>query len=201
MECVMPISDLADICTPTMRPRENERSVRLNPRREHTGEDDAKGKWIWREKSASALTGSEIESQRQRDSNRMFVHVRTVSCALHVGGQRSWLRLRSVIEASERSAAELRPPPPHLMTNRGSAGGRAGERARSFRSFVRFLPAANQFHAELRSGGGGGDDDRIVFIAIATAERGRQRRERGLSRKRPAPPSLLASVTESDLNN
>ena len=52
----------------------------------------------------------------------------------------------------------------------------------------------------MRSGGGGedGDDDRIVFIAIATAERGR---ERGLSRKRPAPPSLLASVTESDLNN
>ena len=58
----------------------------------------------------------------------------------------------------------------------------------------------------MRSGGGGGgedgDDDRIVFIAIATAERGRERRERGwLSRKRPAPPSLLASVTESDLNN
>ena len=59
MECVMPISDLADICTSTKRPREDERSVRLNPRREHTGEE---GKWIWREKSASALTGSEIES-------------------------------------------------------------------------------------------------------------------------------------------
>ena len=61
----MPISDLADICTPTKRPRVDERSVRLNPRREHTEEDDAKGKWIWREKSASALTGSEIESKRQ----------------------------------------------------------------------------------------------------------------------------------------
>ena len=143
MECVMPISDLADICTPTMRPRENERSVRLNPRREHTGEDDAKGKWIWREKSASALTGSEIESKRQRDSNRMFVHVRTVSCALHVGGQRSWLRLQSVIEASERSTAELRPPPPHLMTNRGSAGGRASGRVHFVPSFAFYLRPIN----------------------------------------------------------
>lgn len=70
----------------------------------------------------------------------------------------------------------MRPPPPHLMTNRGSAGGRAGERTRSFRSSVRFLPAANQFHAELRSGGGGGgedgDDDRIVFLSQSPPQKG-----------------------------
>ena len=47
----------------------------------------------------------------------------------------------------------------------------------------------------MRSGGGGGgedgDDDRIVFIAIATAERGR---ERGLSRKWPAGAALALGI-------
>ena len=74
--------------------------------------------------------------------------------------------------------------------------GRASERARSFRSFVRFLPAANQFHAELRSGGGGedGDDDRIVFIAIATAERGEGEEGEGLAVPQAAGAALALGI-------
>ena len=88
------------------------------------------------------------------------------------------------------------------MTNRRTNG---RTRTGAF-AFVRFLPAANQFHAELRSGDGEGgvdddDDDRIVFIAIDTAERRKRGRGREKGIPQPAPPSLLASVTESDLNN
>ena len=64
MECVMPISDLADICTPTNQPQEeDERTVRLNPRRERKDDAKAQGEMDLEEKSL--LPHSEIESKRQ----------------------------------------------------------------------------------------------------------------------------------------
>ena len=87
----------------------------------------------------------------------------------------SWPRPSRSRRESER--------PPSTASHDESRNERTGGR-------VRFLPAANQFHAELRSGDGEGgvddDDDRIVFIAIATAEREGERR---VSRNRRRPRS------------
>ena len=116
LECVMPISDLADICTPR-RQMEKERF-------HFSGGEKERGRRSQREidmgkRSASGLTVTEIKAKKgQRTIVQEIISFPTVSfgLTLYVLDKPEILALASHYSKREREP-EARRPPPHLMTN------------------------------------------------------------------------------------